>query len=127
MIEALAIPKGKAVAEPKREPDMVSKRGKAYWFGPEWVRETGKGHRKQHENYGRILPAMHNNSVKLHVLSKVGNLSLILGSIQDAFYSWHLSNKNNTIPWRKDFEVDCILLGMEPSDLLLSDWEYEDL
>ena len=126
MNKLLALPKGKVVAGPTREPDMVSKRGKAYWFGPEWVRETGKGHGKDCVSYGRILPAMFNGSVKLHILSQKGDLSVIFGSIQDEFHAWHIANQDKIVPWRKDFEADCILLGMEPADLLLSDWEYED-
>jgi len=114
----LAVPRGKTVKRPERKPDMLSKRGKAYWFGPEWTREAGK-------SYGRILPAMRDNQVFLHMLSKDGNLSYIQGSIQYEFYDWYLANKDNIVPWRKDFEVDCVLLGMEPADLLLSDWEYE--
>ena len=117
-IDSLALPKGKEVKKPDREPDMISGRGKAYWFGPEWVREIGKG-------YGRILPgAVNNKNTQLHMLSKKGNLSYIKGSIQIEFHFWHEKNKDNIVPWREDFEVDCILLGMEPSDLLLSDWEY---
>ena len=77
--------------------------------------------------YGRILPAIHDDSVKLHILSQKGSLSVIFGSIQDEFYSWHLANQDNVIPWRKDFEVDCVLLGLDPADLLLSDWLYEDI
>ena len=48
MSELLAIPKGRSVKKPEREPDLISKRGKAYYFGPEWVREVGKG-------YGRYI------------------------------------------------------------------------
>lgn len=117
MSDLLAVPKGKNVKRPERTPDLISKRGKFYWFGPEWVREAGK-------SYGRILPVNVNNEVRLHMLSKTGNLSYIQGSIQEEFYYWHRDNKDNIVPWRDDFEVDCVLLGMEPADLLLSDWEY---
>lgn len=44
----LALPKGKKVKKPLREPDLLSKRGIPYWFGPEWVRQQG-------ENVGRIV------------------------------------------------------------------------
>lgn len=118
MSNLLEIPKGKAVKRPNREPDMVSKRGMCYWFGPEWVREAGK-------SYGRILPVAVGGGVGLHMLSKTGNLSYIRGSIQREFRWWHEENKEKITPWRDDFEVDCVLLGMEPADLLLSDWEYE--
>lgn len=120
MSDLLAVPKGKSVKRPNREPDLISKRGKAYYFGPEWVREVGKG-------YGRILPVAINNSVALHMLSRDGNLSYIQGSIQSEFRRWNQNNNDNTVPWRADFEVDCLLLGMQPSDLLLSDWDYEDV
>lgn len=119
MIDALALPKGKVVRRPTRKHDMVSKRGCRYWFGPEWVRDVGKG-------YGRILPvATADRGVVLHMLSKDGNLSNIRGSIQDEFYSWNVDNKDSIIPWRDDFEVDIVLLGLKPADLLLSDWEYD--
>ena len=115
----LAVPKGKNVKRPTRKPDMLSKRGIPYWFGPEWVRHSGK-------NPGRILPVADDyGNVRLHMLSKGGNLSYIQGSIQDEFYYWHQENQLNTIPWREDMEVDCLLLGVSPEDLLQSDWEYE--
>lgn len=117
MSDLLAIPKGKNVKRPERAPDMVSKRGKAYWFGPEWTREAGN-------SYGRILPAIFCRQVSLYMLSKTGNLSYIQGSIQEEFHYWHGNNKDNIVPWRDDMEIDCVLLGMEPADLLLSDWEY---
>lgn len=115
----LAIPKGKAVSAPTRGYDIISKRGCRYWFGPEWTRDVGKG-------YGRILPVAIHSGVALHMLSKDGKLSYIRGSIQLGFMGWHHENKDNIVPWRQDFEVDCLLLGMEPADLLLSDWLYVD-
>ena len=115
----LAVPKGKNVKRPACEPDMVSKRGVPYWFGPNWVRHSGK-------SPGRILPVDNGEGhVSLYMLSKTGNLSFIQGSIQWEFRQWHAENKLNTIPWREDMGVDCMLLGVSPEDLLQSDWEYE--
>lgn len=110
MSKKLAIPKGKKVAQPKREVDHVSKRGVNYWFAPDWVREVGGG-------YGRIKPIkdVHDN-VYLYMLSKDGNLSCIRGSIQTAFINWH-----------EDNEIDYILLGMNEDDILITDWDYKDL
>ena len=119
MSELLAIPKGKNVKEPTREPDMYSKRGVPYWFGPDWVRKSGR-------TCGRILPVADDNGrVTLHMLAKTGNISFIQGSIQDEFYWWYKKNGDNVIGWREDMEVDCILLGVNPEEILLSDWEYE--
>jgi len=114
----LAVPKGKQVKKPEREPDMLSKRGVPYWFGPDWIRHSGK-------NPGRILPVDGDGRVSLYMLSKTGSLSYIQGSIQYEFHNWYSSNELNTIPWREDMEVDCMLLGVSPEDLLQSDWEYE--
>lgn len=118
--DVLAIPKNMKVKEPKRKPDMYSKRGVPYWFGPNWVRKAGK-------TCGRILPVLneHTNQVELHMLSADGNLSYIEGSIQSEFHDWLNHNRNDVIPWRDDLQVDCMLLGVKPQELLLSDWEYE--
>jgi hypothetical protein len=118
--EMLAVPKGMAVKEPTRAPDMYSKRGVPYWFGPDWVRKVGK-------TCGRILPVLDEGSdrVELHMLSADGNLSYIEGSIQREFFSWLSSNNNTVVPWREDLQVDCMLLGVKPEELLLSDWKYE--
>lgn len=119
-MEILAIPKNMKVKEPTREPDTFSKRGVPYWFGPEWARKSGK-------TCGRILPVLneHNDIVELHMLSVDGNLSYIEGSIQQEFRIWLKNTKKDVIPWRADLEVDCVLLGVKPEELLLSDWEYE--
>ena len=104
----LAIPKGKKVKSPNREPDMLSKRGIPYWFGPEWVRS-------QNGYISRIKPIKDKNgSVTLHMLSKDGNLTYIQGSIQEEFKRWH-----------QDKEIDFILLGINEDDVLLTEWEYE--
>ena len=114
----LAVPKGKNVKCPTRKPDMVSKRGHPYWFGPDWVRHSSI-------NPGRILPVDCDGDVSLHMLSKTGNLTYIQGSIQHEFWDWYKNNQLDTIPWREDMEIDCMLLGVKPEDLLQSDWEYE--
>ena len=118
--DLLAIPKGMIVKKPTRKPDMVSARGVPYWFGPNWVRLSGK-------TCGRILPVTDDyGNVSLYMLSKDGNLSYILGRIQIAFQTWKDAPGREVIPWREDMEVDCILLGIDPADILLSDWEYEE-
>lgn len=118
MSEILAVPKGMKVKEPTRKPDYVSARNVPYWWAPEWVRKSGN-------TVGRILPCAHGTSTGLYMLSKDGNLSYIRGRIQNAFHGWHKDNETGVVPWREDMEVDCILLGVEPKDILLSDWEYE--
>ena len=110
MAKELELPKGKKVVKPLREPDMLSKRGVPYWFGPEWVRDTNG-------TVGRIKPIknFYNNVyiIELHMVSKTGNVTFIQGSIQDEFMAWH-----------EDSEIDCILLGLEEDEILLTDWEY---
>jgi len=118
MSELLALPKGMQVKEPIRKPDMYSKRGVPYWFGPNWVRKSGK-------TCGRILPVANEyGDVQLYMLAKTGSLSYIQGSIQHEFKYWLANYQGDIAPWRDDLEVDCILLGVNPEDLLLSDWEY---
>jgi hypothetical protein len=120
MSTSLAVPKGMKVKEPTRKPDYISARGVPYWWGPEWVRKSGK-------SCSRILPVAseYDNTVSLHMLAKDGSLSYIRGRIQHAFIDWHKQNQNGVVPWREDMELDCILLGVDVSDLLLDDWEYE--
>lgn len=106
----LALPEGKKVKRPLREPDLVSKRGVPYWFGPEWVRDNNG-------TIGRIKPIKVNqHRVDLNMVSKAGNVTFIRGSIQKAFRDWH-----------EDQQIDCILLGVEEDEILESDWEYEDV
>lgn len=105
--KSTALPNNKKVATPLREPDMVSKRGVPYWFDPEWVRDTNG-------TIGRIAPIKSGKSVDLYMVSKDGNESYILGSIQEEFQAWHL-----------DREIDFILLGMELGDLSV-EWELRD-
>jgi hypothetical protein len=104
MGKELALPAGKKVKVPTRPPDMHSKRGVPYWFSPEWVRGDG----------GRIKAIKEDDEVYLYMLSKTGNLTYIQGSIQCEFDEWHEAN-----------EIDCILLGIDEDQVLLTDWEYE--
>lgn len=87
---------------------MISKRGVPYWFGPEWVREVNG-------TVARIKPIKKNqHAVDLHMVAKNGNVSYIRGSIQQEFQKWH-----------EDNQIDCILLGIDEDDILLTDWDYE--
>ena len=104
----LALPKSKKVADPNRPADYISPRGVKYWWAPNWVRSTNTS------SFGRIKAiAVKNEMPELHMLSKDGNLSYIRGRIQQAFREWH-----------EDNEIDCILLGIEPEEIILTDWEY---
>ena len=103
----LAIPRGKRVKKPYREPDMLSKRGVPYWFGPDWVRNLNG-------TVGRIIPIKKGEHVELHMLSKDGNVSYIQGSIQQEFIKWHL-----------DAQLDAILLGFDEDKIIATQWLYE--
>jgi hypothetical protein len=103
----LTLPKGKKVKKPAREPDMTSKRGVPYWFGPEWVRD-------QNGTIGRIVPLKKKGKVELNMLSKDGNVTYIQGSIQEEFRAWH-----------EDRAIDAILLGVDEDDIIATNWEYE--
>ncbi len=109
MSAKLALPKGKRVKKPLRDPDMVSKRGIPYWFGPEWVRN-------QNGTVGRIvaLKDKKRNAVDLHMVSKGGGVTYIQGSIQREFHDWH-----------EDRQIDAILLGMDEDEIIETAWEYE--
>lgn len=105
----LAIPRGKKVKKPLRDPDMLSKRDIPYWFAPEWVRI-------QSGSVGRIIALKDKKTkeVDLHMLSKEGNVTYIQGSIQREFQDWHTDNK-----------IDCILLGVDEDEIIETGWEYE--
>jgi hypothetical protein len=103
----LAIPKGKKVKAPFREPDMHSKRGIPYWFGPEWVRQEGS-------RVDRIVALKVKGDIELHRVSKDGNVTYIQGSIQQEFLAWH-----------EDRQIDAILLGMDEDEIIETTWEYE--
>ncbi len=105
----LSVPKKKKVKKPAREPDMLSKRGVPYWFGPDWVRDLNG-------TIGRIIPRKSGKSVNLHMLSKDGNESYIQGSIQQEFLQWH-----------EDRQLDYILLGGDEDAILETGWEYVDV
>lgn len=105
----LAVPKGFKVKKPIREPDMISKRGVPYWFGPEWVREL-------HGGMSRVIPLRESNgSVGLNILGKDGNITYIQGSIQQEFLKWH-----------EDRMLDAILLSLDEDDIIVTQWEYEN-
>lgn len=110
----LSIPKKKKVKKPHREPDMISKRGVPYYFGPDWVRDLNG-------SIGRVIPikTVPKNGepyVTLNMLSKDGNVSEILGSIQKEFHTWH-----------EDRQLDAILLGFDEDKIIDTQWEYEDV
>lgn len=86
---------------PNREPDYVSKRGIPYYWTPEWIRVlNGKA--------CKIRPIKNKKGdVDLMLESKTGNLTFIQGSIQREFKQWHL-----------DRQIDYILLGEEPDEML---------
>lgn len=85
---------------PIRPADHVSKRGVPYWWAPEWCRDLNG-------SMGRIKPIKEKGDVNLYMESKSGNLTYIQGSIQQEFKQWHL-----------DRELDYILLGEDPEQLL---------
>lgn len=103
----LALPKGKKIKRPTREPDMLSKRGIPYWFGPEWVRS-------QNGYMSRIKPVKKDDSVSLHMVGKEGGVTYIQGSIQQEFQRWH-----------EDRQIDYILLGIDEDELCATEWDYE--
>lgn len=85
---------------PLREPDHISKRGIPYFWAPEWVRIlNGKP--------SKIRPIKEKGDVSLYMESKDGNLTYIQGSIQKEFKQWHI-----------DRQVDYILLGVDPEEIL---------
>ncbi len=106
MANKLALPKGKTVKKPAREPDMTSKRGIPYWFGPEWVRQEGS-------RVDRIVALKKGKNVLLNRVSKDGNVTFIQGSIQKEFHAWH-----------EDRAIDAILLGIEEEEIIETAWEY---
>ena len=88
--------------------DYLSKRGVKYWWSPDWVRDLNG-------TICRIKPIKNGNDVDLHMVGKSGRTSYIQGSIQKAFRKWHI-----------DREIDYILLGMDPDDDLVAQWELDD-
>jgi hypothetical protein len=120
----------KKVTRPNRDPDHYSKRMVPYWWSPEWIRGTAADvvyDRPIHKdvipmadgtfcaptpNYGRIHAVKEKNDVNLYMKSKEGKLTYIQGSIQKEFKKWHL-----------DREIDYILLGLNPDDILQNETE----
>ena len=92
------------VEKPLREPDMISKRGVAWWFAPEWIRATSSSG----TSYGKIKAIKEKNGeVNLYMLSKSGNMTYIQGSIQREFRDWHT-----------DRSIDYILLGIDVDEII---------
>lgn len=124
----------KKVLRPNRNPDHYSKRGVPYFWAPEWIRGTSADNIYDVEyqtssmsdedmvgmipladgrlvkpcpNYGRIHAVKKNGNVELFMKAKDGNLSYIQGSIQQEFIRWHT-----------DREIDYLLLGMDPDEII---------
>jgi hypothetical protein len=118
------------VQRPNRDPDYYSKRDVPYWFAPEWIRgtsaeleyrsttipndavrlEDGRCMRPP-KNYGRVHPVKEKSGdVNLYMKAKDGNLSYIQGSIQKEFKRWH-----------EDRQIDYLLLGMDPDEILATE------
>lgn len=125
------------ITRPNRDPDHYSKRDCPYWWSPEWVRGTTADNRDHEyikesledgdysqdevildntgsyivpcQGYGRIYAAKNKKTkdVELNMKSKDGNLTYIKGSIQQEFKRWH-----------EDRQIDYILLGMDPDEIL---------
>lgn len=132
------------LSRPMRDPDHYSKRGVPYWWAPEWIRGTSADNilsPEQYKNmmtssyvkslntlylvnlsgdyvnpcdsYGRIHAVKESSGdVNLYMKSKEGKLTYIQGSIQKEFKKWHL-----------DREIDYILLGLNPDDILQNETE----
>jgi hypothetical protein len=99
------------IERPLRDPDHVSKRGVPYWWAPEWTRATSSSE----NSYQKIKAILKKNTVDIYMVSKVGNLTYIQGSIQQEFKDWH-----------DDRQIDYILLGETPEDasrLIISETE----
>lgn len=92
------------VQKPLRDPDHVSKRGVHYWWAPEWTRGTNG----DNTAFGKIKAIKEKDgSVNLYMQSQSGNHSYIQGSIQQEFKDWHT-----------DREIDYILLGIDPDEII---------
>lgn len=131
--------KSKSTSRPTRDPDHYSKRQVPYWWSPEWIRGTSadfirtpqevrdaasRGWHNPEDftmnsqgdsiqpcsGYGRIHAVKENGTVNLYMKAKDGNLSYIQGSIQKEFKKWH-----------EDRQIDYILLGMDPDEILNSE------
>lgn len=126
------------ITRPSRDPDHYSKRDVPYWWSPEWTRGTTADNRDHEwtktaiedgyidqndvlvdssgsyirpcDSYGKIHAVKEKKTVNLYMKSKEGKLSYIQGSIQEEFKRWH-----------EDRQIDYILLGMDPDEILASD------
>jgi hypothetical protein len=104
----LRIPKGKVVRRPRRDPDLISKRGIPYWFAPDWVRDLNGA-------VTRVCVVVNGDNVTLNMVSKEGNVTFIQGSIQKEFKRWCLNR-----------QIDAMLLGVDIGTLLAENWSYVD-
>jgi hypothetical protein len=96
------------LSRPLRDPDYHSKRGIPYWWSPEWVRDLNG-------SICRVKPMKDEfGEMCLYMLSKKGEYTYILGSIQQEFRKWH-----------EDRKIDYILLGEEEdfNKELETNWE----
>jgi hypothetical protein len=101
----------KKIDKPLRDPDHHSKRGVPYWWAPEWVRGTSSSQ----SSFGKIAAVKEKDgSVALYMKSKTGSYSYIQGSIQREFQQWHT-----------DRQIDYILLGIDPDELLIDESEAD--
>ncbi len=130
--------KSKVVVRPTRDPDHYSKRDVPYWWSPEWIRGTTADNRDHEyikesledgdytqdevlmdnagsyivpcQSYGKIHAVKEKKTVNLYMKSKEGKLNYIQGSIQEEFKRWH-----------EDRQIDYILLGMDPDEILANE------
>ncbi len=92
------------VPRPLRDADHTSKRGVFYWWAPEWTRGTNGSN----TSFGKIKAIKEKDgSVNLYMQSQTGKHSYIQGSIQQEFKDWHT-----------DREIDYILLGIDPDEII---------
>lgn len=99
----------KKLERPLRDPDHLSKRGVPYWWSPEWIRATSSAE----TSFQKIAAIKEKNGeVNLHMKSKAGSFTFIQGSIQDEFKRWH-----------EDRQIDYILLGIDPDEIILDENE----
>lgn len=98
----------KQLTRPLRDPDHHSKRGVPYWWAPEWIRATSSSC----TSFQKIVAIKNNGDVDLHMKSKAGTTTYIQGSIQDEFKRWH-----------EDRQIDYILLGIDPDEIIIDETE----
>lgn len=98
----------KKLEKPLRDHDHLSKRGVKYWFAPEWIRATSSAE----TSYQKIVAIKNNGDVDLHMKAKSGSTTYIQGSIQEEFKRWH-----------EDRQIDYILLGIDPDEIILDETE----